>query len=408
MGNLIRKMRNIVRLALTDYFYEWQMSSCFILALAAVLAPMMILFALKFGIVGSMMEQLIEDPRNREIRPVGSGHYDPAWFDAVRARPEVAFVVPRTRSLAATMQLKSANAPRIVPVELIPTAAGEPLFQKNIRIPVGLRQIVLSESAARKLRVGVGDRVDGSLNRRHGGRSERVHVELTVVGVTRLAAFARDGAFAPLDLVVATEDFLDGRAVPPLGWQGDPPLAGERSFPGFRLYASAIEHVAALRDGLVASGIEVRTRAADIDIVQTMEQRLSAVFWFVAVIGLAGFSLSLGANLWANVDRKKRELSVLRLVGFRTSDIVWFPVLQALLTGVLGWLLASLIYLGVEASINRMLMPQAVEEGGAICRLLPVHFEMALVFTVGAAVLAAALGGLRAARIQPSDGLREI
>ncbi len=407
MSNPIRKMRNILRLALTDYFYEWQMSSCFILALAAVLAPMMILFALKFGIIGSMMEQLVEDPRNREIRPVGSGHYGPEWFSAVRAKSEVAFVIPRTRSLAATMQLKSDTAPRIIPTELIPTAEGEPLFRKNITIPVGLHQIVLSESAARKLKVGIGGQIDGSLNRHHNGQSERVHVKLTVVGITRLAAFARDGAFVPLDLVIATEDFLDGRAVQPLGWQGDPPLEGERSFPGFRLYASSIDYVAALRDGLVASGIEARTRAADIDIVQTMEQRLSAVFWFVAVIGLTGFSFSLGANLWANVDRKKRELSVLRLVGFRTADIVWFPVLQALLTGILGWLLASLIYLGVETSINRMLITQ-IEDDNPVCRLLPLHFEIALAFTIGAAVLAAALGGYRAARIQPSDGLREI
>lgn len=407
MSNPIRKLRNIFRLALTDYFYEWQMSSCFVLALAAVLAPMMILFALKFGIIGSMMEQLIEDPRNREIRPVGSGHYDPDWFSAVRAKPEVAFIIPRTRSLAATMQLKSNTAPRIIPTELIPTAEGEPLFRATVIVPTGLHQIVLSESAARKLKVSIGDQIDGSLNRRHNGQNERVHVELTVVGITHLAAFARDGAFVPLDLIIAVEDFLDGRAVQPLGWQGDVTLGDKRSFPGFRLYASSIDHVARLRDGLIASGIEARTRAADIDIVQTMERQLSAVFWFVAVIGLAGFSFSLGANLWANVDRKKRELSVLRLVGFRTSDIVWFPVLQALLTGVLGWLLASLIYLGVETSINRMLITR-IEDENPVCQLLLIHFQIALLFTVGAAVLAAALGGFRAARIQPSDGLREI
>ena len=400
-------MRNILKLALTDYFYEWQMSSCFVLALAAVLAPMMILFALKFGIVGSMMEQLVEDPRNREIRPVGSGHYGPDWFSAVRAKMEVAFAIPRTRSLAATMQLKSDTATRIIPTELIPTAAGEPLFQNDVTIPTGLHQIVLSESAAAKLKVSIGDQIDGSLNRRHNGQKERVHVKLAVVGITHLAAFSRDGAFVPLDLIVATEDFLDGRAVHALGWQGDSPLEGERSFPGFRLYASSIGHVAGLRDGLMASGIETRTRAADIDIVQTMEKRLSTVFWFVAIIGLTGFSFSLGANLWANVDRKKKQLSVLRLVGFRTSEIVWFPVLQALLTGVLGWLLASLVYLGVETSVNRMLITQ-IEDNNPVCRLLPLHYGIALAFTVGAAVLAAALGGYRAARIQPSDGLREL
>jgi len=407
VAGLIQKARNIFRLAVTDYLYEWQMSSCFVLALAAVLAPMMILFALKFGIIGSMMEQLIEDPRNREIRPVGSSHYDAAWFEAVRAKPEVAFVIPRTRSLAATMQLKSRQAPRILPVELIPSAEGEPLLRKGTPIPTGLNEVVLSETAARKLKVSVGDTVDGSLSRRYKNKSERVHIPLTVVGIAHPAAFARDGAFTSLDLVVAAEDFRDGRAVPALGWTGDPPPGAARSFPGFRLYASSIDHVAPIRDALIASGIEVRTRATDIDMVQSMERRLSAVFWFIAVIGLAGFSFSLGANLWANVDRKQKELSVLRLVGFRTGDIVWFPVLQALFTGVLGWLLASAIYLGVEANINRILIAQ-VEDNSPVCRLLPIHFEIALAFTVGAAVLSAALGGYRAARIQPSDGLREI
>ncbi|VAX06170.1 hypothetical protein MNBD_GAMMA26-949 [hydrothermal vent metagenome] len=405
--SLARKIRNIFRLALADYFHEWQMSICFVLALAAVLAPMMILFALKFGIIGSMMEQLIQDPRNREIRPVGSNHYGPEWFKVVKAKPEVGFVIPRTRSLAATMQLKSDNAKRILSAELIPTAAGEPLFKKGMQIPTGFHEVVLSKSAARKLKVAVGDTVSGSLSRRYQEKSERVHLDFKVVGVSHLAAFARDGAFTSLDLVIAAEDFRDGRAVAELDWQGGAPLEGPRNFPGFRLYASSVDYVAPLRDGLITSGVEVRTRAADIDIVQTMEQRLNTVFWFVAVIGLTGFSFSMGANLWANVDRKQKDLSVLRLVGYRTGDIVWFPVLQALLTGILGWALASGVYIGVETSVNNMLIAQT-EDGNPVCRLLPIHFWIALAFTVGSAVLAAALGGYRAARIQPSDGLREI
>ena len=63
-----------------------------------------------------------------------------------------------------------------------------------------------------------------------------------------------------------------------------------------------------LRDSLAAEGMDVRTRAGDIDTVQSMERNLTAVFWTIAVIGLLGFSFSLGASLWANVDRKRREL----------------------------------------------------------------------------------------------------
>jgi putative ABC transport system permease protein len=86
-------------LAGRDYRNEWQMSGFFILALAAVLGPMLILFGLKFGIIGSMLDNLIQDPRNREIRPIGSGRYDRVWIEQLRNRDEVAFIIPRTRAV---------------------------------------------------------------------------------------------------------------------------------------------------------------------------------------------------------------------------------------------------------------------------------------------------------------------
>ena len=104
------QVANIVRLSFRDYTHEWRMSGCFVLALASVLAPLMILFGLKFGIVSSMVNQLVENPINREIRSIGSGHYDQQWFDRFRDLDEVEFVIPKTRALAATMQLKSQTA----------------------------------------------------------------------------------------------------------------------------------------------------------------------------------------------------------------------------------------------------------------------------------------------------------
>ena len=90
-----------LRLASRDYAHEWQMSGCFVLALAAVLGPMMVLFGLKFGIVGGMVEQLVEDPENREVRPVISGRFDRDWFGNMARRSDVAFIVPLLRSMTA-------------------------------------------------------------------------------------------------------------------------------------------------------------------------------------------------------------------------------------------------------------------------------------------------------------------
>ena len=399
------RFKDTLWLAGRDYRNEWQMSGFFILALAAVLGPMLILFGLKFGIVGSMLDNLIQDPRNREIHPIGSGRYDRAWIEQLRSRPEVAFIVPMTRSIAATIELKSDTGKDIVPVEMIPTDRDDPLLSHQ-RTPEGMQEVILSESAARKLKAKPGDEISGSLSRRFQGRSERVHVPLKVTDVARPASFPRDGAFVTLYLMEAAEDFRDGRAVPAFGWSGDPPDEA-RTYPSFRLYTRSIYDVAPISDALAKLGIEVSTRAADIDIVRSMDRNLSAVFWLIAVIGLAGFSLSLSASLWANVDRKRKELSVLRLVGLRTADIVWFPVIQSAFTALFGWLTASLIYLIVSFTINRMFAGQ-LERGETLCRLLPEHFAIALALTLSAAIIAASMAGYRAARIEPSEGLREI
>lgn len=403
---MFKSLFKVFRLATRDYLHEWQMSVCFMLGLAAVLGPMMVLFGLKFGIVGAMMDQLIEDPGNREIRPIGSGRFDQAWLKSVRGRPDVAFLVPRTRSIAATIELSSKQSSRIVPVELIASASGDPLLDQDKPLPEGLDQLVVSRSTAEKLAVKAGDRLDGSLARRYRGEQERVHLDLTVAAVAPQRAFTRDGAFVSVQMLEALEDFRDGRAVPELGWSGAAANT-ERSYPGFRLYAQNIDDVAGLREAFADIGVDVHTQAAGIELVKRMDRSLTAIYWAIAVIGLVGFSLSLGASLWANVDRKRKQLSVLRLVGFRTSDIVWFPMVQALYTAVLGWALAVSIYYLTAWMINSM-MAEQVEAGQLVCRLLPVHFAIALGLTCGSAILAAGLAGMRSARIEPSEGLREL
>ncbi len=400
------RLLKTLRLASRDYAHEWQMSGCFVLALAAVLGPMLVLFGLKFGIVGGMLEQLVENPENREIRPVSSGQFDLDWFTGMQGRGDVAFLVPRTRGIAATLELNSEKSKRIVRAELIPSGQGDPMLPAGGSVPEGMDGVVLSQLAAEKLQVQAGDRIDGSVVRQYLGRKERQHVELKVSGVAPVGAFAREGMFADVRLVEAIENYRDGREVPEFGWQGAT-NPEERSYPGFRLYTKSIYQVAALKDDLTRQGVEVRTKAADIDLVMRMDRNLSLIYWAIAIIGLIGFSLSLGASLWANVDRKRKELSVLRLVGFRTGDIVWFPVTQAFYTGLLGWALAIGIYFVAAFAINNMLAEQ-MAAGQEVCVLLPRHFAMALALTLGAAVFAAALAGWRSARIEPSEGLREI
>jgi putative ABC transport system permease protein len=397
----------LVRLAARDYRHEWLMSACFVLALSAALVPLLVLFGLKYGIISKLLDPIREDPRYREIVPSGSGNFTPAWFEQMAQRPDVAFIVPKTRSIAATIKTRVTDGAvgRIIDTELIPTAAGDPLFEQALVLPAGLDQVILSAHAASKLGAATGSRLDGILTRQLNDQQQTVIHPLTVIGVANAGAFNRDGLFVSIDLLTAVEDFRDGRAVEAFAADGAPRPDSSRDFAGFRLYARNINQVSELSSELLAQQIDVRTKAADIELVRALDRNLSIVYWIIAIIVISGFCLSFGTSLWANVNRKAREFSLLRLIGFSARGIVWFPLIQALLTGVLGWLLACLVYLLIQVSLNSLFLDN-LGAGQAVCKLHPGHLLLALLLTLLAALMAATVGGVRVARMELSAGLK--
>ena len=102
---LIRECFQMFCLATADYRRERLLSLCSILGLAAVLAPLLVLYGVKFGVVTTMVSRMRSDPLTLELSPVSSGHFTQDFFTSLRQEPGVAFVLPRTRSIAATMQL---------------------------------------------------------------------------------------------------------------------------------------------------------------------------------------------------------------------------------------------------------------------------------------------------------------
>ena len=399
----------VARLAWDDYRHEWLVSGFSVLSLAAVLIPLLVLFGLKYGIITNLLDPLIENPRYREIAPVTSGHYTPDWFARMNARSDVAFLVPRTRALAASIRLLAPDSDigRIIDVELIPSGDEDPaLAGGDIAAPEGYRSVVLSEGAAEKLGVAAGGRVEGVVTRTRRDNLETVRLPMSVVDIAPRTAFARDGVFVSRDLLIAVEDFLDGRAVPALGWEGAAPRPDDRAFAGFRMYARNLDDVAPLRAELLRQNIDVRTSVADISLVQTLDRNLGIVYWIIAAISILGYCMSFATSVWANVDRKRREFSVLRLTGFRTGDIVWFPILQAAFTALLAWLLATAVFFVVQGLLNALFAP-TIGGGEPVARLRLWHVGVALLLTLAAAVAAALVGGRRVAQLEPSIGLRD-
>ncbi|MGD9238765.1 MAG: FtsX-like permease family protein [Desulfobacterales bacterium] len=401
--------KTVIHLALRDYLHERLLSACAVMGLAAVLAPLLVLFGVKSGIINTMSDRLIQDPRNREISPVGSGRYGADWFSAMRDRPDVTFVIPQTRSIAASMILYNRNSanPRTVGVSLIPTAEGDPLLEQYGRIVARNSEVVLSEPAARKLNLKEGQRVTGQVGRSVSGVKEQVAVTLKIVAVLPLGAFSREAAFVRLELLEATEDYRDGHRSETFGWPGRVRPMRPRVYPSFRLYARSIYDVAKLRGQLMDQGLEVYTQAEDIETVKRLDRSFNLIFSLIAVVAVLGYFASMVSNVLANVNRKSRYLGISGLIGFSTGTIMWYPIVQSMVTSVIGAVMAVFLYKIAEKMING-LFSEYLTAGEYVCRLSFDHMLTGFVLTLGLAMLASAYGAFRVSRIEPSEVIREV
>ena len=391
------------QLAWHDYRADARLSACAVLALVAVLAPLLVLFGLKFGLISSLTERLERDPAVREIVPLGGLRFSAEAIAELAARADVAFALPRTRQIAATAELSTGE--RSVTVEMIPTAAGDPLVPPEL-LPLPADGVLLSQRAAEKLGVKAGDSLGAAFGRQVSGRPEYQRTGLKVQGILPLSAFPRDALFASLQLLEAAEDYRDGLAVPAFGWPGNSQAQeNARVYPSFRLYAEDLEDVEVLRRYFAARNLEVATQADAIAQVRSLSRNLGVVFWIIASLALGGAFAAMTASALAAVERKRRALSVLRLLGFSSTALVAFVVLQALYTGIFSLLLAWGLYGVAEIGLNRLFQQTP---GEYACRLLLGHYLLALLATLLCSSLAAASGGWRAAQIEASEGLRDV
>ena len=438
----IELMRTVARaclLALKDYAHEGLLSACAVLGLAAVLTPLLVLYGVKFGVVQTLTDRLREDPRNLEISPVTSGRYTGEHLARLAAHPDVSFVLPRTRSIAATMDLSrgEGTARKTLVASLEPTAPGDPLLARyhaavpampapdmadkangadeNGSPPLAPVGVTLSATAAEKLAARRGDLLLGRVERRYQGRVQSARVSLRVAAVLPLPAQQKDVAYVPLPLLEAAEDYRDGRAVPEMDalngrsgeWTGEPRPEGPRVYPGFRLYARDLEAVGTLRQGFARQNLDVYTHAEEIEQVATLSRALNLIFGLICAAAAAGFLASTASSALAGVKRKERILGLLRLTGFATGALMLFPLAQTLLTAVLGTAVAAAVY-AVAAAVINSLFSTGLNGMEQVCRLPPEHFLLAFALVAGLSLLAALGPALRAARVEPSEVIRDV
>ena len=603
----------IFRLALKDVIHDWLLSTCLVLAIASIIAPLLILFGLQFGTIETLRSRLVQDPKNREIRPLTTKSFTREWFDTLRSSSgDVAFVVPMTRQIASSVTASNATGELKESLALMATAVDDPLLLENgVAVPPA-DGCVLTASAAHALNAKVGERLTFSAQRIIQGRYEHGTFSVQVTGILEERASSLRTAYVRLEVIEAVEDFKDGRAVPLYGWQGELPTAypvfegvailapeplnkleevllinstgfshiqrlaadqaleilgyapdpawsvylarvkqraaseaniqaivnqlrgkGARVVPwieplevtltaaadsravslklhtitdemgvvtgmawpqgsmpkgddkrwlvvvspedslpageatlslnvdgrglqvpvtigkgpvppgrvyaaasfagalnllryrevryddkagelllsrqgyaGFRLYAATIDDVELVQQRLEQEGITVHTERERIGEVRRLDHYTTLIFWLIAAVGVVGAIAALTASLYASVERKKKELNVLRLLGLLKRELVLFPIFQGLLLSGGALILSVVIFAAVSRVINQVFGDhlQATE---SLCTLSGGHFLLLAAGVLGLSTVSATFAALRATRLDPAEALRD-
>lgn len=210
----------ILRLSLADVRHDWILSSCVVCALAAVFSPLLILYGLKHGYIEVMRNQLLNDPRNLELRALEVPKaLKEDWFTHMRTLPDVAFVLPSTL-LAYSVNLKneaSGEHGAVVAADVVSSGSGDPLLQLHRLAPPGDEECILTEKAALALNATEGEKVRLTVLRY--GNEEGTHA-FTVRGVLASRSMAKSAVLVTVSTLNKITFFKYGLGVPEYGWAG--------------------------------------------------------------------------------------------------------------------------------------------------------------------------------------------
>ncbi|MDF7671029.1 FtsX-like permease family protein [Orbaceae bacterium ESL0721] len=413
MANPIRSWILVIRLSLADLWYDKKVSFCIIASIISVVTPLLLLFSLKYGVVSELRNQLLNDPQNLEVKMVGNLQLDATKFAWLKEQPEVDFVIPLTRSLNTQADLMRDSSHFVNSAEVLPTAEGDPLTKKLPPL-VDQNQIYITALAAEKMGVAMGDKIKMVLTRKLDGNFEKGMAELTVNGIIPEIDYSRAAAFVPLNLLIAMEAFYDGYRSDRFSITTGSSNQPEKTiFARARIYAKSLDDVAPLALKLRQQHIETRTQANAINSMKAVDNLLNFIFIVIAITSLFGCILSLIGAFLSNIERKRRDIAFMRLLGFKSMGIMLYLIVQSLLLSSLAFIISTLLYLIGNSVFNTVLgryfLSSAVDSKQQfVSQLQGYHLLIAFLLTLLISGFVVLLGGRRAVNIQPAESLREL
>lgn len=398
----------LAKLAIRDLVFDRKVSFCIIASLMAVITPLLLLFSLKYGVVSQLRDKLVNDPSNLKVMINGNLSLEKKWFDWLKAQPEVQFAIPLTRSLNTIVDLRN-DKQFVQNVELLPTDKGDPLLDFPLE---SNEQVAISSSIALKLSLKKGDDLTLIVTRNQQGREEKAMRTFNVFQIIPQERFITSNKFlifSRLPVLLGVEDYRDGLKTDifPKA-EGKERLVSREIFARARIYAKSLDDVAPLAEKLEKQHhLSVDTKIKAINEIKAIDSVLAIIFAVIALTSIFGCILSLMGAFLSNIERKRKEIAVLRLLGFRQSAVGIYLICQAIVLSSVSFILSYILFNVGSISFN-ILLGEHLPQAHFVSRVHPVHllFAFGLCFILSS--LVATIGAIRAVKIQPAESLRDV
>ncbi|MBD3786629.1 MAG: hypothetical protein IE922_06610 [Sphingomonadales bacterium] len=389
-----RGARLAIRVALADLRHDRFLTVVGIVLLAALIAPPLVLHAIRVGLVETWAQDLARDIRNREVVIIGENSIGAGQLAEFARWPETDFVVPEPSFFVSTQRARKSGARgSSVDLNLRTTAPGDPVMAGIADAPLGPAEVVLSARAAEDLGVGEGDQITLRLARTPSDASpERVPVELRVAAVIAASRWAGAEGFVTPQTLLGFRNWLT--------FLSDVPTPADHPegavWQSLRIYAPTVANAPALQMRLDQAGFETRLMTDQVDRILKLETGLRQIFSIVLALSGTAFVITAFLLQWLSYVRKKRDLALRSVIGMTGADLTTFAVFQGGVMTALGGLVAlglvGAVRGPVETIVHGYLSTPAEVESPA---LLPLLAAVLLAVAIGAL---AGIGAVRTLR----------
>ena len=323
----------IFKLAVSSLRFNRLISLSLIGALCSVIAPLLLLFSLRYGIISSLENNLKSSPVNLELKLKTGYKLDESFFKNLENNPKIDFVLPLTRSLSTTVDI-AFNGKIKRDLSAIPTKKGDPLLRASkLDDTLDATEVYLSENLAHDLGIKSGDSIKYIVSRITDGARQNSVVNFAVKGIVKKEYLSTNAIIVNFDTLIYMEDFKDGYE-PPVFSNGSKLNENRKFFAKARIYVKTLDDVAAVTFSMLSS----------IENLKAISSVLSFIFYAIAITSVVGGIFASAGLILTSVLRAEKSYALLLLTGIKKTKVLMMVLIENTILSSLAYALSLLLF----------------------------------------------------------------